>query len=131
MIMGFKTKLVAAIGGGFLVLLVIAFLFPSDIKYSCYSVFKFQYDETDYVSSGQAIEKELLENIDGRIDLPRLNVYSTSFPNADPPQSKVFTLEFELIYQENSTEMQLVRDSLEKIPEISDLSGPSTWCPPE
>lgn len=129
--MGFKTKLVAAIGGGFFVLLVIAFLFPSDIEYSCYSIFKFQYVERDYVSSERAIEKELLENIDGRIDLPRLNVYSTGFPNADPPKPEIFTLQFELRYQENSTEIQLVRDSLEKIPEISNLRGPSTWCPTE
>jgi len=130
MIMGFKTKLVAAIGGGFLVLLVIAFFVPPEMEYTCYTDFKFQYNEKDYVNANDEIRKELLKSVDDKIVLPSMSVYSISTPQ-NPSNPEIYTLRFKGEFQENSTEMLLIRDSLEKIPEIFDLSGPSIWCPPK
>lgn len=120
---------IGIVGGTFVVLMIIGFFSPS-IEYSCYTDFKFQYLESDYVSAGNIIKKELMKSVDDRIVLPSMSVYSVSSLE-NPSGPEIYTIRFKGEYQENSTEMLLIKDSLEKIPEISELTGPSTWCPPK
>jgi hypothetical protein len=103
-----------------------SFFNPRTPEYTCYTDFQFQYDKPDYVNAKVIVEQ--IKNDVNNISLPYMYVYSVG---SAPDRPIIYTLRIQGEHMDDSIEIKSIRTVLEQIPEISELTNSSTYCPPK
>lgn len=120
--------LIGCLVGGFILIQVNHFFNPPPSEYTCYTDFKFHLDLQDY-SKMSFVDENIKKELSDEFSLPRIYTYGSTFPASD--QTSIYTLRITGEYSENSPMIDAIKGILETMPEVSQLTGPSIWCPPK
>jgi len=114
--------------GLFFLIQVNHFFNPPPLEYSCFTDFKFQLDLQDY-SNASIVDENIKKELGDEFSLPRIYTYSTFSPTSGNPP--IYTLRIQGEYSENSSMINSIKEILETMPEVSQLTGLSIYCPPK
>ena len=120
--------LIGCIVGGLILIQVNHFFNPPPLEYTCYTDFKFQFDLQDY-SNASIVAENIRKELVDEFSLPRIYTFGTWFPDSERPP--IYTLRIVGEFSENSPIIKAIKEILETMPEVSQLTGPSIWCPPK
>lgn len=118
----------SGIGFAFLIILIIGYFNPAP-NFGCVTTIQFLYDKEDYENVDRTIREELRKHIDDH-DLVDSVYTGYGEDRTDLSVIPKAILHIPGEYSDNSEEVNVVKDALEKNPKISNISNSSSICIP-
>ena len=114
--------------GLFFLIQVNHFFNPPPLEYSCFTDFKFKLELQDY-SKASFVDENIKKELSDEFSLPQIYTYGNAYsPGSGGPET--YTLRIRGEYSETSPMINSIKEILETMPEVSQLTGPSIYCPP-
>ena len=102
------------------------FFNPPPLQYTCYTDFKFNLELQDY-SNASIVDEKIKQELGNDFSLPQIYTWGSYSPDSGIPP--VYTLRMNGEHLDNKIMINSVKEILETMPEISQISGPSIYCP--
>jgi hypothetical protein len=111
---------------GVIAIQVTYFFNPPQTENSCFTDFKFSLQLEDY-SNASIVDEKIKKELGNDFSLPQMYTWGVYSPDSGIPP--VYTLRMNGEHIDDSTMMNSVREILETMPEVSQITGPSIYCP--
>ena len=123
-------SIILVVGIGIIVSLFTLSFFGVFYNYEdyCGQYLSFEYDEQDYVNPINEVKEYLSSDVGNKINVDKIGGYGSSAPNADPPIPTEWHIQIQDRWMKTPADIEIMKNSLENNPKISNLQGPFSTC---